>query len=409
MNVCDRFLSYVKIYTPSDEESESVPSSACQLDLARLLCREMEDIGFSDVRLADGYVYGTLPATPGYEEACGVGFIAHMDTVSECCAHAPCPVVHPGYDGGDVLLTGAGGEKRVLSPADFPDLARGIGKTLITSDGTTLLGADDKAGIAEILTAVERIVREGIPHGKIAVGFTPDEEIGRGADHFDVAGFGVPVAFTLDGAAVGGIEYENFNADRADVCITGVAVHPGGAKGRMVNAASLAAEYAMMLPSGQTPERTEWYEGFIHLTGMEGSVEGAKLSYIVRDHDLCKLHDKENTMRSAARALCEKYGEGSVRVTFTEQYRNMSEVIREKEWLIGYAEEAIRSVGITPGHAPIRGGTDGARLSFLGLPCPNLGTGMEGCHGPYEHIFVEDMERATDVLVALVRRFGERK
>lgn len=396
----ERLLEYVKIWTTSDEESEQTPSAAREFDLARLLGHEMRTIGIEDAhvdRLC--YVYGTIPATPGYEDKPSIGFIAHMDTAPNFSGENVNPIVHENYNGEDLVLGTSG---RILPIKDFPHLAAYKGRTLITTDGMTLLGADDKAGIAEIMTAAERIIQSGKPHGKICIGFTPDEEIGCGADHFDVEHFGADYAYTLDGDLEGGIEYENFNASGATVCITGRDVHPGSAKGIMINAQTVAMEFHALLPADAVPEKTEGYEGFFHLTDMKGSVASAELKYIIRDHDIDKFHAKEAMLLDAAKKINDKYGEDTVTVEIKESYLNMKEKIESCMHVITWAEEAMNRVGLVPHKVPIRGGTDGARLSFMGLPCPNLGTGGFAFHGPYEHITAEGMEACTKVIEAIV-------
>ena len=397
----ERLLDYVVVYTTSDEKSQTVPSAEREFDLAHKLVAEMKEIGIADAHVDDKcYVYGTLPATQGMEDKPAIGFIAHMDTAPDFCGQGVKPVLHENYDGGDVVLGESG---RTLSVKDFPHLNNYVGRTLITTDGTTLLGADDKAGIAEIMTAMECIVADKIPHGKICIGFTPDEEIGEGADAFDVAHFGADYSYTLDGDLEGNIEYENFNASGAKVTVHGNNVHPGSAKDIMVNSQTLAMEFHSMLPKEEVPEKTSGYEGFYHLTDMQGDVEKTELLYIIRDHDLDKFHAKEENMRRIARKLNEKYGQGTVELEIKESYRNMRSQIEGCMEIIDWAKEATRMAGLTPKTVAIRGGTDGARLSFMGLPCPNLGTGGYGFHGPYEHITVEGMDVCTDIVCNIVK------
>ena len=397
----ERLLDYVVVYTTSDEKSQTVPSAEREFDLAHKLVAEMKEIGIADAHVDDKCcVYGTLPATQGMEDKPVIGFIAHMDTAPDFCGQGVKPVLHENYDGGDVVLGKSG---RTLSVKDFPHLKKYVGRTLITTDGTTLLGADDKAGIAEIMTAMECIVADKIPHGKICIGFTPDEEIGEGADAFDVAHFGADYAYTLDGDLEGNIEYENFNASGAKVTVHGNNVHPGSAKDIMVNSQTLAMEFHSMLPKEEVPEKTSGYEGFYHLTDMQGDVEKTELLYIIRDHDLDKFHAKEENMRRIARKLNEKYGQGTVELEIKESYRNMRSQIEGCMEIIDWAKEATRMAGLTPKTVAIRGGTDGARLSFMGLPCPNLGTGGYGFHGPYEHITVEGMDVCTDIVCNIVK------
>ncbi len=403
-NVTERFLKYVKVLTPSCYGSDTVPTSSCQFDLAEILVQEMYEIGIADARVDDKcYVYGSIPASEGYENVPAIGFIAHMDTVSDFATHAVKPVVVENYNGEDMALGESG---RILKVSDFPHLSGLKGRTLITSDGTTILGADDKAGVAEILTMAETLIRDDIPHGKICIGFTPDEEVGAGADYFDVPGFGTDYAYTVDGGTEGEIEYENFNAASADFEIHGFNVHPGDAKNIMINAALVAMEVNGLLPSNETPRDTEGYEGFYHMQEMSGNVEKATLSYIVRDHDFESYEIRLDTLRGIERTVNEKYGEGTVILTIKEQYRNMAEKIRPCFHLIETAEKAVRQAGVTPEIVPIRGGTDGARLSYMGLPCPNLGTGGHAYHGPYEHITVEGMEKTVSILVEIVKLYA---
>ncbi|MCD7813868.1 MAG: peptidase T [Lachnospiraceae bacterium] len=419
MRAYERLLKYARIYTTSDEASQTIPSTERQLDLARVLAAEMRELGVSRVRADEnGYVYGEIPATAGYENAPAIGFIAHMDTAPDFCGENVHPVVTENYDGKEVVLGESG---RVLAVKDFPHLSELKGRMLITTDGTTLLGADDKAGIAEILTMAEEILRadqngipddiqaSAFPHGKICLGFTPDEEIGRGPDAFDVAGFGARFAYTVDGGAENEVEYENFNAAAAEVEVHGFSVHPGSSKNTMINAALVAMEFNGMLPSGDTPRDTEGYEGFYHLHGISGDVSEAKLEYIVRDHSQAMYECRLETLRHIEKLLNEKYGEGTVKLTIREQYRNMREQIEGCMHLIDNAEKAVRAAGLEPKTVPIRGGTDGARLSFMGLPCPNLGTGGYACHGPYEHITAEGMDAVVCVLKEIVRLYSEVK
>lgn len=405
MNCCDRLLKYVTIRTPSDEESSSVPSSACQFELAWHLYRELFTMGITDVKVdTKCYLYAHIPPSPGYENRPVIGFIAHMDTVSDFCDHRIIPVVHKDYDGRDLPLGDSG---RVLSPEQFPHLHDLKGRTLITSDGTTILGADDKAGIAEIMTMAERLIEDEIPHSPVSIAFTPDEEIGMGAANFDLDEFGADFAYTLDGDTEGEIQYENFNACRAEFKITGVNVHPGSAKDIMVNASLVAMEINSLLPSGETPRDTEGYKGFYHLTDMKGDVAEAVLRYIVRDHQADSFEKRKQTLHEIVKTMNQKYGRGTVTLTITDQYRNMAEIIAGSMHLIENAEKACRNVGVEPLILPIRGGTDGAQLSFKGLPCPNLGTGGHGYHGPYEHITSEGMEAACNVAMELVKIYSQ--
>lgn len=403
MRAYERLLSYVKVFTPSDEESTSSPSSLYQFDLAQQLVQELKDLGVEDAFVDEHcYVYGHIPASEGCTSSKKLGFIAHMDTVSDFCDHPVTPVLTPDYDGKDLPLGTSG---RTLSPKMFPHLSELKGRTLITSDGTTILGADDKAGIAEIMTVIERLKNEEISHGAISIAFTPDEEIGCGTDHFDVKKFDADYAYTLDGDTEGEIQFENFNADGAVVEFTGVNVHPGSSKNTMVNAALVAMEFNSMLPSADTPRDTEDYEGFFHLCSMKGDVSSATLDYIIRDHNAASFAVRNQTMEHIAKVLNEKWGEGTVKLTLTEQYRNMKEIIDTCMELIDYASDACKDCGIPPLITPIRGGTDGARLSFMGVPCPNLGTGGHAYHGPYEHITVEGMDIAVDVTLKIIEHF----
>lgn len=404
MKAYERLLNYVKVFTTSDEASGTAPSTKRQFDLANQLVQEMKEIGISDVRVDEKcYVYGVIPATEGYENAPKIGFIAHMDTAPDFSGEHVNPQIIEKYDGGDVKLGESG---RVLSVKDFPHLPSLKGRTLITTDGTTLLGADDKAGIAEIMTLAETLITEKIPHGKVCVSFTPDEEIGSGADAFDVPGFGADFAYTVDGGAENEIEYENFNACGAKVTVKGFSVHPGSSKDTMINASLVAMEFNAMLPSGDTPRDTDGYEGFFHLHDMKGDVSEAELEYIVRDHSETMFECRQETMRHIEKILNEKYGAGTVTLEIKQQYRNMKEKIEPCMHLIENAKTAAKSAGMVPETVPIRGGTDGARLSFMGLPCPNLGTGGYAYHGPYEHITVEGMDLAVEVLKGIVALYA---
>ena len=402
MKAYERLLNYVKIDTPSDPASETVPSSKCQFDLANLLVEELKALGVENAEVDEKcYVYASLPAAEGYEKCKRLGFIAHMDTAPDFNGRGVNPEIISNYDGKDVILGESG---RVLKVKDFPHLADMKGRTLITTDGTSLLGADDKGGIAEIMTMVERILTENIPHGKLSIGFTPDEEIGSGADHFDVERFGADIAYTMDGSLEGEIEYENFNAAGGKVTVHGNNVHPGMAKDIMVNAQLLAMEFADSLPAEEIPAMTEGYEGFFHLTNMDGNVETANLHYIIRDHSKESFEARKALMEKNARLMNEKYGEGTVELELKDQYYNMKEMVEPHRYLIDYAKEAAREVGLNPEVVPIRGGTDGARLSFMGLPCPNLGTGGAGFHGPYEHVTAEGMELCVEMMLKIVEK-----
>lgn len=404
MQPLTRFLNYVKICSVSDPSSDAVPSTACQFDLANLLVREMREMGIEDAE-ADGkcYVYGTIPAAKGCEDCVSLGLIAHMDTSPDFCGENVNPQVIRDYDGGDVVLGTSG---RVLSVKNFPHLKDMKGCTLVTTDGTTLLGADDKAGIAEILSVAERLLSGDIPHGKVCICFTPDEEIGRGADHFDLERFGADYGYTLDGGRETEVVYENFNACSAYFEVKGFNIHPGEAKDRMINAALVAMEINRLLPAADIPSRTELYEGFYHLTDMEGNVERARLHYIVRDHDMGNFEARKKTLLHIEKTLNEQYGEGTVTLCLVDEYRNMAEKIEPCIHLIDNAKEVMREMGLTPDISPVRGGTDGARLSYCGFPCPNLGTGGYGFHGPYEHITEEGMERVVEIVLGIIRKYS---
>ena len=405
MRAYERFLRYAAVYTASDEESTAVPTTARQFDLARMLVQELREMGVKDARVDDKcYVYGSIPATPGYEGCVSLGFIAHMDTTPDFKGEGVKPQVIPDYDGEDVALGDSG---RVLSAEQFPHLRGLKGRTLITTDGTTLLGADDKAGVAEIMTLAERILNEEIPHGKICIGFTPDEEVGSGADYFDVEHFGAQYAYTLDGGVEAEVVYENFNACTASFEVHGVNIHPGDAKDKMVNASLVAMEINQMLPSCDTPAHTEMYEGFFHLTSMEGNVEKAKLHYIVRDHDRESFQVRKKLLRFIEKTINEKYGKGTAVLQIQDEYENMEEKIKPCLHLIDNAKDAMRDLGIEPDVSPVRGGTDGARLSFMGLPCPNLGTGGYAFHGPYEHITAEGMDTVVEIVLGIIRRYAK--
>ncbi|MBQ6583313.1 MAG: peptidase T [Mogibacterium sp.] len=402
MKAYERLLRYVAYRTPSDESSNTHPSSACQFRLAEALVEELKELGVNDAMVDEHcYVYGHIPASPGCENVTPIGLIAHMDTVADYCDHDTVPVITENYDGKALPLGDSG---LVLDPQVFPHLKELKGQTLITTDGTTILGADDKAGIAEIMTVVEELAGD---HGPISIAFTPDEEIGTGALQFDVDRFGAKYAYTLDGDLEGSIEYETFNAAQARIHVHGEAVHPGTAKGVMVNAALVAMEFNSLLPAAERPERTEGYDGFYHLTGMSGNVAEAHLSYIIRDHSDVMLESRKYTMELAASFLNERYGEGTVEVTIRDQYRNMAEVIRQHPVTVEYAKQASQAAGMEPLVKPIRGGTDGSHLSFMGLPCPNLGTAGAAYHGPYEHITAEGMDKVVSMLHALIRIYTE--
>ena len=395
--VSERFLKYVSFDTMSDEFSETCPSSEKQKALGAYLVEEMKAMGINDAHMDEhGYVYGTVPGDPRLPT---IGLIAHMDTAPDCSgADIKAKIVE--YHGGDVCLNEEMGI--FLREKDYPSLQHHHGKHLIVTDGTTLLGADDKAGIAEILTAAEVLMTRRVTHATLKIGFTPDEEIGRGADKFDVQGFGADYAYTADGGAIGEIEYENFNAAGAKVEFKGLNIHPGSAKDKMVNSQYIAMEYQSLLPVAQKPEHTEGYEGFIHLTDMEGEVEKSTLRYIIRDHDMEKFAQKKQIMADAAAFINKKYGEGTCCLTLRDSYFNMKQCIEPVMHIVEKAKEAMRLAGMEAKEVPIRGGTDGARLSYEGLPCPNLCTGGENYHGRFEYIPVEDMEKCVQMLVNIL-------
>ena len=400
MRAYERLLKYVKVYTTSDPNSGTHPSTMRQFDLARQLVDELKALGLADAFVDEHcYVYATLPATPGSENAKPLGLIAHMDTTDDAPGENVNPQIHENYDGGKVVLPATGA---VLDPAVFPFLTEMKGQTLITTDGATLLGADDKAGVAEIMTALERIITEKRPHGKLCIGFTPDEEIGEGASLFDVPNFGAAYAYTVDGEDVGEISYENFNAAAAVVTVHGFSVHPGSAKNTMINAQNIAMEFHAALPAFDRPEHTEGREGFFHLTSMQGDVTTTHLGYIVRDHDAAKFAARKAQMQHIAACLNEKYGAGTVELDLHDSYYNMLEKIEPHFHLVENARTAIRAAGLEPIETPVRGGTDGATLSHMGLPCPNLGTGGFNFHGPCECITAEKMDQSVEILLNIV-------
>ncbi len=404
MKAYERFLKYVVVHTASDDQSNSVPTTERQFDLAHMVVDELKALGIKDAQVDDKcYVYASIPATVGCEDKPAIGFIAHLDTVPDFSGENVRPRVIPDYDGCDVTLGTSG---RVLRVEDFPHLPKLAGRTLIVTDGTTVLGGDDKAGVAEIITAAERILSSNEPHGKICIGFTPDEEVGSGADHFDTKAFGADFAYTVDGGAENEIVYENFNAASAKITINGFNVHPGSSKNTMVNACIIACELNSMLPDGETPRHTEGYEGFFHLCEMQGNVEQATMHYIIRDHSSEIMTARKATLSHIVKLLNERYGEGTVSLEITDQYQNMKSCIEPCFHIIDTACAVIRELGMEPSNSPIRGGTDGARLSFMGLPCPNLGTGGFACHGPYEHVTAEGMEFVTNVIIGIVRRYA---
>ncbi|MEL1135533.1 peptidase T [Desulfitobacterium sp. THU1] len=403
--VIDRFLRYVQIDTQSSEDSQTTPSTSKQLQLAQLLEKELKDLGLTDARIKEGYVYGTLPAN-SVKAIPALGLIAHMDTSPDFSGENVKPKIIENYDGQDIVLNSE--LNLILSSQDFPELQDYIGKNLITTDGTTLLGADDKAGIAEIMTALEYLATHlEVEHGKICVAFTPDEEIGRGADHFDVAGFGADFAYTVDGGPIGELEYENFNAAKAIVKVKGRNVHPGNAKNKMINSILLANEYIAKLPSQETPATTEGYEGFYHINDIKGDVEETTLYYIIRDFDQDSFAKRKETMRSLTEDLNQTYGAGTFSIEITDQYQNMKEKILPVMHIVEKAQAAMEAVGVKPLIQPIRGGTDGARLSFMGLPTPNLFTGGHNYHGRYEFIPTFAMEKSVEVILKIIELYAK--
>jgi tripeptide aminopeptidase len=397
----ERLLAYLKVNTTSDDKNPSCPSTPCQKELALSIVREMAVLGLSNAHMDDfGYVYGTLEANCD-KKVPVIGLIAHMDTSDAASGESVHPNIIKNYIGGDIVLNR---EKGIVMRADeYESLEDYIGGDLIVTDGTTLLGADDKAGIAEILTAVELLQKGNIKHGTIKIAFTPDEEIGRGADKFDVKGFGAEFAYTVDGGKLGEIEYENFNAASADVIVHGVSIHPGDAKGKMKNAILIGMTFNAMLPVNEIPACTEGYEGFHHLSKIAGTEETAELHYIIRDHEMNKFEAKKSNFERVAAFLNDQYGHGTIELNIKDSYYNMKEKIEPYMFLIKNAEKAMIEAGVTPSTVPIRGGTDGARLSFMGLPCPNLSTGGHNFHGRFEYIPIQSMDRMVDVLVNLVK------
>jgi tripeptide aminopeptidase len=399
-NLLNRFLDYVRFDTRPDESNQESPSSINQMLFAERLADELEKTGLAAVTLdGNGYVMATLPATTA-EERPVVGFIAHIDTSPEAPSKNVSPVVHTDYDGGDIQINAM--KKIILSPDDFPELSKYKGQTIITTDGMTLLGADDKAGIAEIITACEYLIANPhLEHGTVRIAFTPDEEIGRGADNFDVKSFGADYAYTLDGGGIGELEYENFNAAAATVTVRGRSVHPGTAKDTMINSIMVSQELDSLLPHHERPEYTSGYEGFFHLYDIKGSVEETVMKYIIRDHDPVRFSDRKNILSDAAIQIGTKYKGADVDVSLRDQYFNMKEIIEANYYTIEKAMEAYRKAGIDPVIKPVRGGTDGARLSFMGLPCPNLFTGGHNYHGRFEYVPLQSMEKAVEVIINL--------
>ena len=405
MELKERFLKYVAIDTQSDENSETFPSTAKQFDLLNMLKEEMEALGLTEV-VTDkyGYTMGTIPASEGYENAPVIGFIAHVDTAPDMSGKDVKPRIIECYDGEDIVLNNA----LTMKVAEFPELKKFVGHTLIHTDGTTLLGADDKGGVAEIMTAAEYLMSHPeVKHGKIRIGFTPDEEIGRGVDFFDVAAFGADFAYTMDGGFEGELEYENFNAASAKIAIQGRNVHPGYAKNKMINAIQVACELNSLLPAQERPEHTEGYEGFYHCVGINGTVEEAQISYIIRDHDAEKFEKKKAWMYDIVGMLNNKYGAGVLTLTLKDQYYNMRKMVEPHPQVIDKALEAMREADVTPIVRPIRGGTDGARLSFMGLPCPNIFAGGMNFHGKFEYCSLNSMEKAVKVIINLAQLWAK--
>ena len=408
MTIVERFLKYVSFDTQSAEDSETTPSTEKQWILARYLKEELEGIGLTEVEIDEhAYVYATLPANTD-KPLPTVGFIAHMDTSPDCSGKDVKPRIVKDYDGGDIVLDEAAGI--VTSPKKFPELLDHVGEDIIVTDGHTLLGADDKAGIAEIVQAMAYLIAHPeIKHGRIRVGFNPDEEIGLGAHRFNVEKFGCDFAYTMDGGELGELEFENFNAASAKVEVTGVSVHPGYAKNKMVNAARVATEYASLMPAAETPERTAEYEGFYHLLGMNGNVEKASLTYIIRDHSRARFEERKEYAAAVGELLNKKYGAGTVKVTLADQYYNMREKVEPVMHIIDTALDAMKDCGIQPRVRAIRGGTDGAQLSFKGLPCPNIFAGGLNFHGPHEFLPIPSLEKASMVVVKICERVGRSK
>lgn len=401
-NLIKRFVKYAKVHTTSSEDSETVPSTEIQKDLGKVLVEDLKEIGLSDAYMDDkGYVYATLKANTD-KNLKKIGFIAHMDTSPAASGENVNPQIHRNYDGGDIVVNK---EKNiVLSPNEFSILSEKVGKTIITSDGTTLLGADDKAGISEIIEALKYIIENPqIEHSDIKVCFTPDEEVGRGADFFDVEGFNTDFAYTVDGGEIGELEYENFNASSVDIKIIGKSVHPGSAYNVMINAASVATEFHSMVPQSEVPEKTKGYEGFYMLTYIGGEVDEAKLSYILRDFDLDGLNQRKAKIEEITKTLQQKYGEDRIIVEIKDSYYNMKEKIEPVMYIIDLAKKAMKDADIEPKIVPIRGGTDGARISYMGIPTPNLFTGGYNFHGYYEYAVAEEMEKAKEVIINIVK------
>ena len=400
MNIVDRFLKYVSFCTTSDENTGLVPSTPGQMEFAKYLVEELKSIGLTDVSLdSNGYIMATLPATEDGHPV--IGFIAHMDTSPDASGKHVKPRIVEKYNGEDIELS----EGIVLSKDKYPEILRYKDQNIIVTDGKTLLGADDKAGIAEIVTAMEYLIQHPeIKHGKVRIGFTPDEEIGCGADHFNVKAFGADWAYTMDGGAVGELEFENFNAAACKISVHGVNVHPGSAYHKMVNSMRIAYQLAVMLPRWETPEHTQGYEGFYHLIGMNGTVEETTLSYIIRDHDRARFESRKRELEHLVRKVNREFGDGTVEIEMRDQYYNMREKIEPVMHIIDLAKEAMESVGVTPVVKPIRGGTDGARLSFEGLPCPNIFAGGENFHSRFEYLPIPSMEKAMQVIIKIIEK-----
>lgn len=405
--VVDKFIKYVQFDTESDTQTGLTPSTPGQMVLAKELVKELEEMGMSQVSLDEnGYVMAVLPSNIE-KEVPTVGFVAHMDTSPDFTGKNVKPQFVENYDGNDIILNQE--ENIVMKVSDFPDLKMYKGQTLITTDGTTLLGADDKAGVAEIMTAVEYLIHHPeIKHGPVHIGFTPDEEIGQGADYFNVKKFGADFAYTLDGGEIGELQFENFNAAYAEVSFKGRNVHPGMAKDKLINSMHIMQEFAGQLPKDEVPEKTENYEGFYHLLGMEGSVENSKLQYIIRDFDMEAYNGRKNKFEAICSDLCAKYGEDSVSIQMKDQYFNMREKVEPVKYIVDIAEQAMKDVGVTPIVVPIRGGTDGSRLSYMGLPCPNIFAGGHNFHGRFEYVPVDSMQKAVDVILKVVDLISKR-
>ncbi len=408
MRAYERLLKYVTVHTASDPDNTDVtPTSERQFDLAYMLADEMKAMGIEDARTDDKcYVYGTIPASAGYENCTSIGLIAHLDTAPDFNGENVRPRVIENYDGKDVVLGESG---RVLSEKEFAHLPSLKGRTLIVTDGTSLLGADDKAGIAEIMTAAEKLITGNTAHGKVCICFAPDEEVGHGASALDIDAFGADYAYTLDGGIEGELSYENFNACSAEFTVNGFNVHPGDSKDRMINSAVVACEINSMLPACDRPDHTEGYEGFYHLMSINGTVEQTHMAYIVRDHNRGSFEARKETLRHIEKTLNERYGEGTVQLTLRDQYYNMEEMIRPHFHLIENVRAAAEDIGLETVTIPTRGGTDGSQLSFRGLPCPNIGTGGYAYHGPYEHITAEGMDKTVDLILGVLGKYAEHK